>query len=521
MSSIYAFSKKVKDIKVVHKEIADSADIAKIEEVIGRLEGLSKASKSGLDELDLRINPKNWATSLLRGYPDNLKREDGEYLLIDFTDAMKTRMREEYKYAIALLMENKLFLCHSLFGEETITPEWKIIPRMLDTDNVLRYVCFMDENGITTVKYWEREATSSFIEWLGLPYKKAFLFGGKYRVYCEIEGITTEFQLDEDDMKKWMEDHPELREGRIRFSSPIEFLNISEIRVGRKRYENTQDFIQDYKAENYGIPRYQKEYERINRGVLPLLMKYYDEKTQVVRREGEQEITEVQKSTPSFDILFVNEHTELRASYLGDIVQRCINGEQINAFHAGLKFRESPFIFGSMRIYNEIQLDSLTRRIVNYYNDISLQDRTLDATLKYAIFKRLAEINGKLPVTHFFEPLSQEIIKSAILKGKWTKTEDKVLEYKSGDFIAGGNEEVIRKLSEDLRKKFKESSLKIYCIGVEDDGVVHPIPSSRLKSDRIESIRNELQDVLSVDNVYACPVIQGEEGILLIMALRK
>ncbi|MFH1625384.1 MAG: hypothetical protein ABID54_09565, partial [Pseudomonadota bacterium] len=117
-----------------------------------------------------------------KGYPDNVKREEEEYLLLDFTEPMKTRMREESKWAIGLLMPGKLVLCHSLFGEETITPEWKIIPRMLDMDNVSRYVCFMDDSGIITVRFWERDATSSFIEWLGLPHKQAFLFGGRYRI---------------------------------------------------------------------------------------------------------------------------------------------------------------------------------------------------------------------------------------------------------------------------------------------------------------------------------------------------
>ena len=521
MSSIYAFSKGIKEEKIVHQEIPDSRDIMKIGEVIQKLEELPKAQESRLDELTLKVNPRKWVNSLVRNFPDNVNKEEMEYLLTDFTDEMRTRMREESKYAIGLLMQNKLILCHSYSGEETITPEWKIIQRMLDTDNVLRYVCFINEKGLITVRFWEREATSSFIEWLGLPYKTAFLFGGKYRIYSEIEGVTTEFQLTEEEMESWIKSHSELREGIIKLSRPFELFTISEIRVGRRRYENPEDFMQDYEAEKLGIPRYMREYERINDKLLPMLMKYYDEKTQVVRIEGYEKTIEVTKSTPGFDILFVNDRIDFRASYLRDIVKRFINGEPIKIVHAGVKFKSSPFVLGSVEIYNGIQLDYVTQQIVNYYDGINLQDRNLTILLIYTIFKRLAELNSKLPIYHFLEQLSQEIMKLVSLKEKWTKLEDKVLEYKSADVFAGSNEEIIGKLSEDLEKKLQESPCKIYFIGVEDDGVVNPLLSSRLKSDRIESIRIGLQDALSIDNIYACPVIQGEKGILLIIALRK
>jgi len=202
MTKIYAFTKRIKEGKIVHREIVDNEDIAKIGQVIEKLEKLPKSSSLSMDELRLRTNAKEWVNSLLRGYPDNTDEKEMGYLLSDFTDSMQTRMREESKYAIGLLMPNQLLLSHSAFGEETITPEWKIIPRMLDTDNVLRYVCFINEDGLTTVTYWEREASASFIEWLGLPRKAAFLFGGKYRIRCEIEDVTTEFQLTEEEMER-------------------------------------------------------------------------------------------------------------------------------------------------------------------------------------------------------------------------------------------------------------------------------------------------------------------------------
>jgi hypothetical protein len=520
-NSIYAFTKRVKEGAVAHRKITDAEDILKIGEVIQRLEELPKASILRIDELRLRANVKEWVNSLLREYLDKANEKEMGYLVSDFTDAMQTRMREESKYAVGLLMPNKLILSHSSFGEETITPEWKTIPRMLDRDNVLRYVCFINGNGVISVRYWEREASSSFIEWLGLPRKAAFLFGGKYRIRCEIEDITTEFQLTEQEMERWLESHSEFRGGTIKFSSPVQLLSITEIMAGRRRYENPEDFIQDYEAEKLGMPHYMREYERINNKLLPILMKYYDEKTQLVMREGEDETVEVAKAEPSFDILFVNEHIDLRASYLNDIIKRFINGEQIKIVHAGIKFKAHPYVIGSMEIYNEILSDSLIQIIVDKYNNTNLQDTNLDLLLRYAIFKRLAEVNSELPVTHFFEQVSQGIMNLVSLKGKWTKLEDTVLEYKSADIFVGGNEEIIEKLSEDLKNKLKESPCKVYFIGVEDDGTIQPIPSSRLKSDRVATIRDCLKERLGIDNIYTCPVMQEQGSILLIMAFRK
>ena len=516
MYPIYAFTKRIKDQQVVHHEITDSEDVAKIQQVIERLECLPRVSKSSLSELDLRTNPRRWAMSLTTNFPSNVNKDEMGYLLSDFTDAMKTRMREETKYAIGLLMQSGLILCHSTFGEETITPEWKTIPRMLDTDNVLRYVYFINQKGTIDVEYWEREATSSFIEWLGLPHKAAFLFGGRYRVISQIEGVTTEFQLTDPEMEQWIISHPELKEGTIRLSKPIELLNVTEIRAGRKSYENVQDFMQDYDAEKYGIARYQKEYERIK--ILPMLVKYYDEKTRLARKEEEEEVTEVAKTTPSFDILFVNEHIEFRASYLKDIVKRFINDEPIRVFHAGVKFRATPIVFGSMELYNGMQIDFLTQQMMDYYKDTTLQDKNLTMLMKYAIIRKLAEANQQSPLVHFLQPLSQGLIDSVVLDKKWSKLEDKILEYKSGDFVAGSNEEVIDKLSSDLKKKLKESAYKIYFIGVEDDGSVSPVAVSKWKSDRIEVIRNGIQNELGVTDIYMWPVTLTQGAILLLMA---
>jgi hypothetical protein len=523
LSLIYTFSKSIKGIDVTHKEICDAKDITKIEQVVLKLEQLSKGSQlQQLDELGIRTNPKKWIVSLMGGYPYDKNIQEEEYLLIDFTEAMKTRMREESKYAIGLLMPGKLILCHSIYGEETITPDWKTIPRMLDIDNILRYVCIYLNEEIHTIRYWEKEATSSFIEWLGLPKKTAFLFGGKYRIHCEIEGLVAELQLNEEEMARWIKNNNELKKGMIKLSQPIHLLNIDEIRVGRKRYEKTMDFIQDYEAEAYGIHHYQKEYDKILKDVRPLFMKYYDEKTGVVRKEQDEEVVDVVKDTPNFDILFVCDNIEFRASYITDIARRFINGEVLRIFHAGVKFNTPPFILDNIEIYNEVKTNSLIKMLEDYFNKTKLQDRHLITILKYIALQILLKTNEDSPLAHFFGPLSSIVIDDdTVLQGKFTKLEDNILEYKSQNFLAGNDKEIIKKICDELIKKLETNPCKVFFIGVEDNGEIHPLPASRLKSDRIENLRARIQKQLAMPDIYTLPIIQEDVGILIIVAFNK
>jgi len=520
MNPVFTFAKKVKEASIRKKDITDPRDISKLAEVIGRLEGLPKASVSRLDEVGLRTNPKKWVASLLQGYP-KLDAADMENLLLDFTDAMQTRMREETKYALGLLMETRLLLCHTIYGEETITPEWKSIPRMLDTDNVLRYVSFAREQGDIIVKYWERQATSSFIEWLGLPRKQAFLFGGKYAICSEIDSITMELQLTETEIERWLREHPELKEGKVNLSSPIRYLTVSEIRAGRKHYENPEDFIQDYEAEKYGVPRYQSEYERLKSEELPLLMKYYDEGTRVVRKEGDEEIVEVEKSTPGFEILFADGRIEIRASYLDELARRILNGESVKAFHAGHRFHASPLVLGSVRIYNQLRFSALASHVIDYYNATSFQDRTLDALLKYIALSLLAEANPDSPIKYVLTSLSQEMVSELTLRGRLSQVEGQVLEYKSRDMLAGKDKAVVEKLASDIQAKLRDNPFKVYIVGAGDDGSLDPVPVSRLKSDRIDAIRQGLLNRLSLEHIYLLPAVQGREALLFIIALRS
>ena len=524
---IFTSSKRIKEDEVNHTTISEKRDIKKIKEIISKL---PSPKERKLTEVSLRTNPRKWVISLLNSYPDNVKEDEMESLLNDFSDSMQTRMREENKYAVAILLKNELVLCHSIFGEETITPEWKTIPRMLDSDNVLRYVRFVREGDIIKVKYYERWATESFVDWLGLPQKDAFYhFGGKYRIYSKIDGIDTVFELTEEEIDRWLDRHPEIKDGKIKFTTPITYLIINQIWVGKKKYENTGDFIQDLIAEKYGIEFYQKKFREITTverkskekkpsGPLELFIhKFYDEKDRVVKIEEGESYTIVEKINPKVDILFVCRDIEMRSSYLEDLFGRFVNGEEINIIHAGIKISANPITIKTLKIWNKIKIPYLVNYIIDYYKRTNLQDRDTTRFVEFIIFKVLAESNQGSHIYYFLEPFAERIIKETSFENQLTKSEDHLLEFKSQDYFLGGDADIVEKLSQDLITKLNSSPFKIYLIGVEDDGTFNPIPSSRLRSDRIERIRQGIQKEVNA-TVYLIPLIHGDRGVLILVA---
>jgi len=525
---IYASSKRIREDEIRHTKITEKRDIEKIKNILLKLPDPNERKFS---EINLRTNPRNWILSLIDGYP-KVDENKMEMLLNDFSDSMQTRMREESKYAVAMLLRNELVLCHSVFGEETITPEWKTIPRMLDSDNVLRYVRFVKQEDCSmVVKYYEKWATESFVDWLGLPQKDAFyLFGGKYRIYSKIENANVVLELTEEELNRWLKNHPEIREGRIRLSNPISILTVNQIRVGRRKYENAGDFIQDFVAEKYNINFYREKFKELTSspqkkskesklsGPLELyLYKFYDEKDRVVKIEGGESTTVLEKTNPHVDILFVCKDIEIRSSYLEDIFVRFINGEKINVIHPGMPISAEPITIGSMEIWNELEVTELTNHLIKYYHETKLQDEYLFRTLEFTIFKTLAKTNEETHIYYFLESYTKRIIQEIYSDGRLTKLEDEILEFKPQEYFSGSDNEIIKKLTSDLSAKLQSSPCKIYLIGVEDDGTFNPIPSSRLRSDRVERIRKALEERLRPSRVYLTPVIQEGTGLLILI----
>jgi hypothetical protein len=204
------------------------------------------------------------------------------------------------------------------------------------------------------------------------------------------------------------------------------------------------------------------------------------------------------------------------------LVARIINNDHLRLFHPGCKFSHPPFALKNIEIFNKIKADDLVQKLRDFYNDTNLQDKTLDSAIKYAVFSRLATTNVDLPIVQFLSEMMHGILEMIEIKEKqWTKGEDAVLEYKSSDCLKGEDSKVISNLADDMNRKLKLNRFKIYVVGMEENGSLHPIDKSRLSNDRVETIRSGLvQNLKKLGTIDIYPMrIPVDSNYLLLITV--
>lgn len=505
---IIASSRSIKSSRgeneIFHKSIEESRNIEKIRTVI---EKLPKPVEKELSELDLNTISKKSVIKILDTTPQESDRQSIENVLHDFSDSMKKRAREEGKYAVAITLNNGFIVCHSTIGEETITPDWQIIPRMLDSDNVLRYIYFQKKEKKIIAKFFEKFASDGFVDWLGLKSRDAFShFGGRYRFFSKLEDkVTAVIEISEDDIDDWIDDHDEeILDGKIQFHTPITSLSLTQILVGRKKYTKTEDFIQDYQGEKIGIDRYKKVFsdlysiQRQQKSIGPMdlyLHKFIDEKEKLIKIVDGEHITICDKENPNVDIIFCCDKIEFRSSYLDDILTRFNNGVEILIVHPGMSIAARSLRIKNLRVANQLNTNSTIKFLIKYYADTQLQDKWLDSIFTATIFSQLAQANNQNCLKYFFNNFAQKIIKDAKLVKKLTKIEDDIFEYKSSDKISGDNKTVIKNIAEIIEQKANNSQCKLIFFGIEKDGTFNPILNKKFYDDRIGDIAKALKEL--------------------------
>lgn len=500
--SMYVYSKQIKERDIKKVKITRNIDKENISNVITSLREIGK--QKDIDDLELDENCKIWIMEILFGFSESMETTL-EYLLRDFTDSMKTRMREGDKYAISIVSDDYLILCHSRGGEATITPRWEVVKRMLDKDNVDRFVFFTKEGGSVRVYYYEYSASESFVSWLGIPEREAFYYlGGINRIYVDIDGMHCAIELSDDEVEElFLKDRStfKIEKNLLVLPAPIERLQIGQIRVGKKRYNSMGDFLQDYLAKRYDLVYYQEEYRKLASSFGPLTTQFIDDLDSVVKVESGVEQTYLKKRNPNFYILFasrINSETiiQIRDSFFVKIHTDFLNKRPIRIFHAGMKIYSQltePLQIGSMELFNELEINELIKRLSNFYHDAQVRDILIDKALCYSLFRLLNIRNDGKPISFFFERFADELGRDIRNSDKIVQNEGDVIEFKSRDYLTGKNNEISKRIAGDLEKKLTTNAFKVYFFGVDETTQeIEPLPNNRFSSDRIGNIENEI-----------------------------
>lgn len=493
---VYVFSRRIKDKNLSKKELNRKVDKEKLATIINKL--MKQGKERDMDELELEENCHEWVLNIFANFSKNQEELSKlvKYLLSNFTSYMKTRRREDDRYAVSIVSKDYILLANTVFGEETITPAYEIIPRMMDKDNVMLYVLFsIDKHEKIKVRYYELYPSPFFMDWLGLPQKDSHFYqGGKYRVYTDILGNTTVLELKDEDVEE-LRNH--VVDNQIRLDKAIEIINIEQIRCGKVRYGNFLTFFQDFMAERYDLKYYTNKFIELGSNLDTQISLYRDCNDGVEKFEDDGYKVVIRKHNPHFNILFGtnngNANIEFHIDYINELSAKYSNGTSFKIFHAGDKFSSEPIRIQDMEIYNNLS-DDVSKLLISYLNDTNFRDRNLFYMISFATFKLLAYENEEKYLCYFLNGMSSKFIN--MLKNKRiTDNEDQILEFKGSEYFRGNDDEIVEKLTSDFKKKLGGSELKVYLVGVVEPpkGKLDPIPQQQLDSGRIKNIENMIR----------------------------
>jgi hypothetical protein len=531
---IYVYSKQIKEPEIKSNIRKRTAEKENLVSVIGSLMEIGKSRPFA--QLEFGDNCTDWINDVLEDFSnDNTQKEKSlKFLLNDFSDKMMTRMRETDKYAIALVSKKFLLLCHATMGERTITPLWDVVDRMLDKDNVERFVIFKKTNDLITVTYYEHSPSGFFVNWLGLSSKDAFTYlGGRNRISSAIDGIHYSFELtDEQIENQILKDTGIFTRGndQLILKTPISIIDIKQIRVGKKYYAHVSDFLQDYLARKNDLEYYRDEYEKISKSLAPLISTYLDDIDGLVKVTNEGEELKIRKRNPHFNILFsgttkTSGIIDFRESYFMKLFSDYINGVHINIFHAGMKMHKletGSKRIGPMEIFNEIQCPESIDRIIEFDKNTEIKDKILKTSLQYSIFQLLSQSNYDKPISLFFSKFAQSLGNTIKIPTTVIENEADVIELKSRDFLVGKDDAIVDRIADDINKKVKEDPFKIYLFGIDEKtNKIEPISSQKFNSGRIGGLEKKL--IKTCNNIrlslVKIPLNQGEDCLFFMPVL--
>jgi len=457
------------------------------------IDGLDRqTSAHPLDELDIDDNPQMFVDRLLDAYPDH----DEAFcvsLINDFSDSMKTRAREPGKYAVLVLYGDSLTLCHTDSEEMTITKDAEVLERLLDTDNVDKYARFHETDDSLEVLQFERSVSKSFSDFLGLePEEIAYEEAGEIKIFTQIDGSTVRFEFGQDEFEqKFITDasydiHTEILE------TPNDEYPVNHIKMGRRRYDTVDEFLQQFYALYYDLNTLRNQYGTIADSMTPHTTTVVDHEDKVTTG-GPNGPTKLKKGNDSvFNVVFADKHIELSAGWRLQLSKKLRSGETVRLHHVGNDFVEEPVQVGSFEVYNAIDIDEERLNQLYRVTQEAGTGEHLSNIIYCVMFHALSEW-CQSPICHFFGQMTKRFEDELSAEGMILRDEDGLMELKGRDWLADieDDEDAAEKISQQI-----QSDSKLLLVGVEEEEQrIRPLSRSKWDSERNERIRDSVRDM--------------------------
>ncbi|AEN07314.1 hypothetical protein Halar_0039 (plasmid) [halophilic archaeon DL31] len=483
---VYLRYKEVQGHELTEQTLTSETKVQNILEVIRGLDRQTKSSSVATD-VELDANPDMWISHLLNNYPDPPEIFDSS-LINNFCDSLYTSARQAGKYAVLLVVANSVIICHTDSKEKTITTEADVLERLLDTDNVDKYVRFKRErDGINAYHFERNQNTKSFSEWLGIqPEEIAFEEAGDVKIYTRQKSAKSIFQYSRDEFVDnfLLEETHTLVSDVLRFPDGDEF-PVDQVKLGRRSYENVDEFLQAFYNIYYDLQTYQTKYGNLTESLEPWNEDIVDYNSKVTSGlDGE---IVVKKEHDEFNIVFADKLIDLSAGWRLELLSNFISGDETRLHHVGSSFIEEPQAIGPFLVHNNADGDF--KRLNELYDIISNFNTgdTMANIVSYVIFDTAAEWFDS-PESHFFDQLCEKCIENLDAEGVVIPEEGSIIEYKSRDWFSGiDNDELADKITKEIQN---DTTLLIG--GIEDEQTIRPLARNRFDPDRDKDIRETL-----------------------------
>lgn len=500
-----------KSVSIENPESKDDFPKKSKSDIVQFMQSLPSSNELNFNNLKIKTNRKTWITSLLSEAHNN---NNINFLITDFAEEMNTNMRGKDKYVILIIMNNELILVHTRMGEKSLSPKFKFFDRMLDKDNILRYVWFKETENKINVRYYEKYQSKFFKEWLGVNRKDLFYeFGGKNKFYLDLYGYPLVLEINDEDFDD--NEYFEFDNNSVIFKAPPEGLKINHIQRSNKRYDNINEFEKDRTSRRFNLKYHQDEYNKLINSFKPLENKIYDFETCVKSTNGNYYL---EKVNTNLTILFCNEKIDIDDDFLDSLIISILNNGELELCHAGLSLFGDPIIIGKLKIYNKLT-SNLANPLINYYNSKEFSSSHKKEFL-YAIFHCLYLENKETTYSYFLEKCSKEFSKKLTFSSNIY--ENHLIELKSRDFISKNNEEIIDNISKDICKKILKSDFKFYILGYDEQTRTYePLSSQKFPDDRINTLNIKIKEKTKVSKITMFKMEYDDKKCILALIVQK